>query len=333
MTERPTVALIGTGGTIMAVGRDRLDLAFYMEANTVLDTEQLLAAVPEVEAIADVRVVPHQHHRSHGLTGADWLRLRHTVADLLEDERISGVVLTHGTNTIEETAYFLSLTLPSEKPVVLVGAMRPSSAISADGPLNLLNAIRVASLPHATDRGTMVVMNDTIHAARDVSKAATYRVHALRSQDLGPLGYADSDGKVVFYRRAERLAAPGPAFDVAELTDLPRTDIVTSYVGADGTAVDAFVAAGAVGIVSAGTGGGHPTPAEEQALLRAAEQGVVVCQAARVGSGRVAAGAGLVARGFVAADTLTPVKARILLSLALTRSRDPAVVQEAFNRW
>jgi L-asparaginase len=174
-------------------------------------------------------------------------------------------------------------------------------------------------------------MNDTIHSARDVTKTATFRVDALRAPDVGPLGYADADGRIDFYHRSQRLPSPSPAFPVGDLESLPRVDVVVSYVGADGVLIDAAVAAGARGMVSAGTGAGRPTPAEVEALNRAAAAGVVVCQATRAGGGRVSRSPEMRRRGVVAADNLVPWKARVLLALALTRTDDAEDIQELFD--
>jgi L-asparaginase len=311
---------------------DRLDLAWYMEANTRLGPGDLLARVPEVHAAAAVAEVAFRRLPSHALRGADWLELGRLIQGLFDRDEADGVVITHGTNTLEETAYFLNLTLKSERSVVLVGAMRPASGISTDGDLNLLNAVRVAAAPASRGLGVLVVLNDTVHAARAVTKTATLRLETFQARDLGPLGYADADGRVVYYQaptRAHTLATP---FDVRRIDALPRVDVVLSYVDADGTFVEAAVAAGAQGIVSAGTGGGRMTPAEEAAYDRARARGVVVCQASRVGAGRVVRSPGLAARGIVAADNLPPWKARILLALALTGTRDPDAVQALFDR-
>ncbi len=239
--------------------------------------------------------------------------------------------MTHGTNTLEETAYFLNLTLKTDRPVVLVGAMRPSSGLSTDADQDLLNAIRVASSPASRGRGVMVVLNDTIHGARDVTKTATYRVQTFDDRDLGPLGYADADGRVVYYHSPARCHTLQTPFDIRQLGDLPRVDVALSYVNADGAMIDAAVAAGARGLVSAGTGAGRPTPLEEEALVRASDQGVTICQSSRVGSGRVVRAPALVKRGWVAADNLVPWKARLLLSLALTRTSDPVEIQRLFD--
>jgi L-asparaginase len=229
---------------------------------------------------------------------------------------------------MEETAYFLTLTVGTDKPVVLVGAMRPPSALGSDGALNLLRAVQVAVADVVRGLGVLVVMNDSIYAARDVTKTSTYRVDAFGAPDLGPLGYADADGRVVVYHRPTRSSG---AFNVEGIDHLPRVDIVMSYVGADGVLTDAAVAAGARGIVSAGTGAGRVSPAEDDAFDRAIAQGVVVCQASRVGAGRVAHVPTMAARKLVAADNLQPWKAKVLLSLALTRTSDSREVQELFD--
>jgi L-asparaginase len=333
MSDLPRVALIITGGTIDSVGKDRLDLAWYIEANKRLNTGDLLAQIPELESIARVKEVPFRRLPSHALVDKDWLDLVRTIHQIFDNNQADGIVITHGTNTIEETAYFLTLTVKTDKPVVVVGSMRPSSAISADGYLNLLNAVKVAADPASKGRGCLLVMNDTIYSGRDVTKTATYRVETFQGRDLGPLGYADADGKVVFYHQTVKKHTVQTEFDVRNLEGLPRVDVVVSYVGADGAMVDAAVAAGAKGIISAGTGAGRPTPAEDQAFDRAREKGVMICQASRVGSGRVVRSPSLVRRGFVAADNLQPWKARLLLSLALTVTRDPDQIQRIFDAY
>jgi L-asparaginase len=331
MTTRPRVALISTGGTIDSVGRNRLDLAWYGATGTRLGAGELLGAVPEVACIADVSEIEFRSLPSPALVDADWLDLLRTIHGVFDTDQADGVVVTHGTNTLEETAYFLTLAVKSDRPVVVVGSMRPASALSADGYLNLVNAIRVAADPLSRGRGALVVLNDTIHAGRDVTKTMTYRVETFAGRDLGPLGYADSDGQVVFYHQTTRRHTIDTEIDVRSLTSLPRVDVVVSYVGADGAMINAAVAAGARGIVSAGTGSGRPTPAENEALARAHQKGVVICQSSRVGSGRVVRSPTLAEEGFVAADNLQPWKARLLLALALTRTSDPDEIQRMFD--
>jgi L-asparaginase len=326
----PRIALMLSGGTIDSVGTGRLDLAWYFENGQRLQPAELVARVPEIADVAEVVQIPFRRLSSGGILPADWLELAHTLQEGLDGGGLDGAVVTHGTNTLEETAYFLNLALETDKPVVVTGAMRPSTAISPDGYLNLLNAFRTASNQSACGKGVLVLLNDTIHAARDVTKTNTFRVHTCQSRDTGPLGYADADGRLIWYGAPVRRRG---GFDVRALTDLPRVDLVVSYVGADGALIDAAVAAGAQGIVSAGTGAGRPTPGEDEALDRAIAKGVVVVQASRTGSGRVARSPKIHARGIVAADDLLPWKARILLMLALTRTHDPEAIQQLFEEY
>ena len=326
------IALVLTGGSLNSLGADRLDLAWYIEAGRRLDPDEFLARIPEAQTVAEVEERTFRRMHSHALTAEDWLGLLHEVEGLL-DEGYDGVVIGHGTNTIEETAYFLTLTLKREAPVVLVGGMRPSSGMSTDGELNVVNAIRVAADPAARSRGVLVVLNDTIWSARDVSKTSTYRLQAFAAPDAGPLGFADADGRVVWTHRVEQPHTTATEFGVDGLETLPRVDVVVSYVGADGAMIDAAVAAGSAGIVSAGTGAGRPTPLEDEALDRAAAAGVVVCQSSRVGSGRVVYAPAIQRRGFVAAGNLRPWKARVLLALALTKTRDSKEIQRMFETY
>lgn len=334
MTELRRVALIITGGTIDSVGKDRLDLAWYIEAGKRLNTGELLAQLPELKSIAEVEEIPFRRLPSHALVDKDWLDMVRTIQSIFDENKADGIVITHGTNTIEETAYFLNLTLKTDKPVVVVGSMRPASALSADGYLNLVNAIKVAADPSARGRGALLVMNDTIYSGRDVTKNSTYRVQAFQSRDLGPLGYADADGRIVYYHQSLKKHTVATEFDVRGLESLPRVDVVVSYVGADGKMIEAAAAAGARGIVSAATGAGRPTPAEDEAFDRMyKEKGVIMCLCSRVASGRVVRSPGLAKRGFVAGDNLQPWKARVLLALALTKTGNADEIQRMFDAY
>jgi L-asparaginase len=334
MANLSRVALILTGGTIDSVGKDRLDLAWYIEAAKRLGDGELLRQLPELSAIAKVEEIPFRRLPSQALVDKDWLDLVRAIHSIFDDNGADGIVITHGTNTIEETAYFLNLTLKTDKPVVVVGSMRPSSAISADGYLNVVNAVRVAADPGSRGQGCMLVMNDTIFNARDVTKNSTYRVEAFQSRDLGPIGFADADGRVVYYHRSARKHTVDTEFDVRNLRSLPRVDIVLSYVGADGTMIEAAARAGAKGIVSAATGAGRPTPAEDAAFDKAyKETGMLMCLCSRVASGRVVRSPGLTKRGFVASDNLQPWKARLLLALALTKTNRADEVQRMFDTY
>jgi L-asparaginase len=330
VTGRARIALMATGGTIDAVGASRLDLAHYTETRSRLGHGELLGSLPELANVANVDEIAYRRTPSSALTTDDWLRLARTAQDLLDGDH-DGVVIAHGTNTLEETAFFLHLAVRSPKPVVLVGALRPASALGSDGALNLLRAVQVAAAPQAREHGVLVVLNDTVHSARQVTKAATFRVDAFRSPDTGPLGYADADSRVVLYHRP-RPVDKDLYVDPAAVAALPRVDIVVSYVGADGALIDAAVAAGAQGLVSAGTGPGRPTDAEDAALDRAVAAGVVVCQASRVGGGRVARSPAMIRRLLVTADNLPPWKARVLLALSLTHTTDPDRLQDLFDR-
>lgn len=332
MTSLPRVGLIMTGGTIDSVGADRLDLAFYTETGQRLREGELVGRLPELSRIAAVRAHPFRRLPSHALSDRDWLDLARQIEALLGGGEADGIVVTHGTNTLEETAFFLNLALRTDRPVVVVGAMRPALALGADGYLNLLNAVRVAGDAGSCGLGCLVVMNDAIYSARDVTKTSTFRVDAFRSRDLGPLGFADADGRIVYYHRPLRRHTAGTEFDVGALPALPRVDIVLSYVGADGVMIEAAARAGARAIVAAGTGAGRPTPAEDAALERVSrEHGVLICLCSRVGSGRVARSPRLAGLGVVAADNLPPWKARILMALALTRTADAAEIQRLFD--
>jgi L-asparaginase len=328
---KPRVAVILTGGTIEAIGFDRLDLAYYIETKQRIGPGELLGRVPELSEIADVSEIPFGRLTSHAMTDDNVADIAETVAGLFERDEADGIVVTQGTNTIEEVSYTLHLTIKSDRPIVVAGAMRPSSGIGFEGELNLLNAVRVAAEPASVGIGTVVVLDDTIHSARDVSKANTMRVWTFQSRDAGPIGMADSDAHVFYAHRPARPHSTATPFGVADLRVLPRVDLVTTYQGSDGALIDAAVAAGAVGIVSAGTGSGWPTPWEADALKTAADRGIVIVQASRTGSGRVPRTPGMRERGWVAAGDLQPWKARVLLRLALTKTRDPETIQGWFD--
>lgn len=331
--SKPKVAFIGTGGTIASLGRGPLDLLDYGAAGNVMHADEILARWPETALVADVIAVPYRNIVSPAMAFADWKALA-GLCRRLEQEHpdLAGIVIGHGTATLEETAYFLNLTVKVAIPVVIVGAQRPSSALSSDAGLNLVNAIRVAASPHARDKGVLVVMNDEIHASREVTKTSTMRLQTFRTPDFGVLGQADGDA-VTFYRRPVRRHAPDTEFDISDLEALPRVDICYAYVGGDGVAVRAFAAAGARGIVAAGFAPGFCPPGEVEALTEAVHQGIVVVQSTRAGSGRTFRGTKLRQAGFLIADNLNPQKARILLSLALTVTSDPATITRIFETY
>jgi L-asparaginase len=330
---KPRIAFIGTGGTMASLGRGPLDIQDYGVAGRVMDAATILGRVPELASIADVFPVPYSAVISTRIGFVDWRAICRECDRLVADEPgLAGIVIGHGTSSMEETAYALSLTLKVAVPVVMVGSQRPASALSSDAGMNLVNAVRVAGHPDARGMGVLLLMNDEIHAARDVSKTSTWRLQTFRTADFGALGHADGD-RIAFYRRPLRRCAPDTEFDIRHLDTLPRVDISYSHADADGTAIRAFLAAGARGIVSAGFAPGAGTPSEMEALRDAAAEGVVVVQASRVGSGRVVQGEKMARDGFLAADNLTPQKARILLALALTVTENPLEITRMFESY
>ena len=325
----PRVAYLPTGGTIDHLGGDRLDLAHYTELTTRLGGEALLARIPEITQIARVEQRAVAPMRGQAIGTKDLLELARAIERCLADQDVAGAVVTRGTNTIEETAYLAALTVSADRPVVFTAAMRPASALSGDGDLNLVNAIRVAASPQTRDLGTVLVMNDAIFDAREVTKTSTSAVDAFRAPGTGPLGHIAPDGTI---RLPHRVARERRAlFPLDAIEDLPRVDVLLSYVGADGALVDAAVSAGARGLVSAGLGTGRGTSAEEAAFDRAIARGVVVVQSSRVGSGRVLRGPSMARRGVVAGGDLLPWKARLLLALALTKTSDVEQIQALFD--
>jgi L-asparaginase len=331
--SKPKVAFVGTGGTIASLGVGPLDLQDYGAAGNVMHADAILARWPETALVADVIAVPYRNIPSTAIDFADWRALVALCDRLVADHPdLAGIVIGHGTATLEETAYVLNLTLKVAVPVVLVGAQRPSSALSSDAGMNLVNAIRVAACPEARGMGVLVVLNDEIQAARDVTKTATLRLQTFRTPDFGVLGHADGDA-VAFYRRPLRRCAPDTEFDIRGLEALPRVDIAYAYAGGDGTAVRAFVAAGARGIVSAGFAPGFSPPGDFAALKAAAAEGVVVVQGTRAGSGRTFRNTRLRDAGILIADNLNPQKARILLALALTVTREAGEIEQIFRTY
>jgi L-asparaginase len=334
-TAKPIVFVLSMGGTIAGSGSSSMDLSNY-KPGAILG-EQLVKAVPRISAIADVRVEQIVKVISSDITLDNWLTLAKRIHAIIEETpAVVGFVITSGTNTLEETAYFLNLTVRSDKPVVLVGSMRPPTAISADGPLNLLNAVRTAISPEARAKGALIVLNDEINAARDATKTNTLRVETFRSPELGLLGYIDED-KVSFFRSTTRRHTLNSEFDVTSLTQLPRVTILYSYVDPDATLIQAAIKSGAKGIVFAGTGNGALSAAEETVLkeigaMPAVTRPVLV-RSSRTGNGRVTPTVEYDALGVIPGDTLNPQKARILLMLALTKTSDPKEIRRAFSEY
>ncbi len=332
----PLVVVLATGGTIAGRGGSTMSLSEY-QAGTVLG-EELIEAVPEVREYARVRVEQVTNVASPNIGTEVWRTLARRINAIFEQESaVSGVVITHGTSTLEETAYFLNLTVRHDRPVVLVGAQRPASALSADGPLNLVNAVRTAAAPDSCGRGVLVMLNDEINAAREVTKSNTYRVETFRSGELGFLGYVDPD-KVAYYRRPEKRHTVASEFDLREIKALPAVDILYVYAQSNNAIlIDALVEAGVRGIVLAGTGAGGMSDAEKAAVKKIAsrDSGVkpVFVRSTRTGNGRVFGRAEYDALGMIPADNLNPQKARILLMLALAVTSDTQEIRRMFSQY
>jgi L-asparaginase len=332
---KPIVYVLSTGGTIAGSGSSSTDLSNY-KPGAILG-EQLVKAVPQIAQIADVRVEQIVNVRSSDLTIENWLTLAKRIqAILAETPSVAGFVITSGTNTLEETSSFLHLTVRSDKPVVLVGAMRPATAISADGPLNLLNAVKTAIAQESRGKGGLIVLNDEINAARDTTKTNTLRVETFRAPELGILGYVDED-RVSYYRAPTRRHTANSEFDVTSLTSLPKVTILYSYIEPDATLIQAAIRSGAKGIVFAGTGNGTLSVFENNVVkeingMPAATRPVLV-RSSRVGNGRTTPTAEYDAMNVIASDTLTPQKARILLMLALTKTSDSKELRRIFAEY
>ena len=330
--QQARVRVIATGGSIAGIGPDRLDYILYPELGRHLTIEQSLARIPEVNQIAQVQGEDLISVGSTAIGPPEWLKLSQRVNQALTED-ITGVVITHGTATLEETAYFLHLTVKSTKPVVVTGAMRPPTALSSDADLNLLDAVRIAACPASAGKGVLTVLNNEIQCARDVTKSNTFRVETFRPNELGFLGYADSDGEVVFYRAPLRKHTVDSPFDVSQYDTLPRVDIVYAYAGADGLLVDAVRQHGSDGLVLAGFGGGTYPPSVIQAAANAVGEGIPVVLASRSTAGRVVMTPQKEEQGFIVSDNLMPQKARVLLLLALKVTRDRKEIQQMFREY
>lgn len=323
--ELPVVKLFTTGGTIQSLGKDRLKLAEYREGR--IDGETIIEAVPEASRLARIEVEAISAVSSTRMGAEQGLPLARQLTEELARPEVAGAIVTHGTTTLEETAYFLHLTVRTRKPVVVIGSMRPWTAVSRDGPLNFLGAVRTVLTPEAAGKGVLVLLNDTIHSARFVTKRHTYHIETFVSPDVGPLGFADAD-RVVLYRSPVTRHTADTEFDLDGIEELPQVDVVYGYQEASRAPIDALVKEGAKGIVLA-----DGSPAYRNAVLEAQAAGVVVVQGSRKGSGRVVLSDRTAARGEITADNLHPQKARILLRLALTRTTDARELQRIFNEY
>jgi L-asparaginase len=326
----PTIPLLMVPATLPSRAPTREDGLRYAKEYSGLarmNGGELLAALPELADIAHIPVDPGNEHAV--ATPANLVAFARHVQSVLDRPEVTGAVIVHGTNVLEETGFFLNLTLDSSKPVVITGAQRPFTALGTDGPANLYDAFRVAGSAAAAGMGVLIVANNEIHSARDVTKTNTYRTHTFRSREYGPLGVADGD-RIAFYRAPLRRHTAQSEFRLAADSVLPRVDVIYTHAGANGDLAKAAVGLGAQGLVIAGVGAGS-TGDMRDTLAGLCRTGTAVVRSARVGEGRVVARDNWQEPGMVAADNLNPQKAALLLALALTRTDDAAAIQAMFE--
>ncbi len=326
--KTPRIVILATGGTIAGAARSGAQ-AEYTSAKMGIDV--MIDAVPEMSALAHVRGEQIASVGSQDMSFEIMIRLANRINDIFASGEADGIVVTHGTDTMEETAFFLSLTVKSRKPVVMTGAMRPSTAISADGPLNLYNAVAVAADPQAAGRGVLVVMNDRIHGAHSLTKTNTTSVETFLSPVNGLIGTVIY-GKTTYFRKPFRRHTYKSEFSVAGVSSLPRVDIVYACADMPADLIECSVARGAKGIVIAGDGNGNMNAAALETAARAAGQGIIIVRSSRVPTGTV--GRNIEVDDdrlrFIASDELNPAKARILLMLALMKKRRLTELQKLF---
>ena len=324
----PNIVILATGGTIAGAAASGTQSAYTSGA---VGIDQMVGAVAGIRDLANIKGEQISNVGSQDMTFAILLTLAKRINVLLAQNDVDGVVVTHGTDTMEESAYFLNLVVKSNKPVVLVGSMRPSTAVSADGPLNLYNAVGVAADPLSAGRGVLVVMNDWIHGAHSLTKTSTTAVQTFMSPLRGLVGMV-SYGKDDYYNNPVWKHTTASEFDVENVTQLPRVDIIYAYLDMPSDFIDVSVANGAKGIVIAGVGNGNINKSSIEAAARATKKGVVVVRSTRVATGAVGRNVEVNddEMNFVASDELNPQKARVLLMLALLKPRTNNEIQNLF---
>ena len=327
---KTNIAILATGGTIVSNIADCVDTTGYSVGG--LSVENLISGVRGIEDLATITTKQISNIDSANMRDEIWLKLAKEINQILDSD-FDGVVITHGTDTMEETAYFLHLTIKSYKPVILVGAMRPSNSVSSDGAKNLYNAVALAANKESEFKGVMVTMNDKILSARGVTKTHTLNLDAFSSPDFGDLGYM-VDGKAYFYSAITKAHTTNTPFDISQILNLPKVDILYSYSN-DGNAVAAraLFANGTKGLVIAGSGAGSIHEDHEKALKELISQGLKVVVSSRISQGRVALNSEKKSFGFISAEELNPQKARVLLMLSLIKTDDISQIQDYFLKY
>jgi L-asparaginase len=327
----PRIHLMIGPGTLPSVGKDRMDLLRYrLSGNPRLTGEQMLEPLPEIAKVARVDVDKGNPYDQGSYEDLRKLALR--ADEVLRSPDIDGLVYVQGTNTIEETTYFLSLTVHSDKPIVVTGAQRPFNGLSSDAQMNLLDAVRLASAPASRGKGALVAFNGEINAAREVTKTNTYHLQTFRTRDLGLLGYIDPD-KIEFYRTPHRRHTANSEFSLAGEQSVPYVEIAYIHTGTRAGVADAMVALGAKGIVIASVGAGAPNGLTKELEEIIKKRSAVVVQSSRVGEGRIVRGNNWYEAGMVVADNLSPQKAALLLTLALMKTSDVEEIQRMFDEY
>lgn len=322
------IVILATGGTISGAGESATDVK-YSSAKIAID--QIVKTIPGITKLADIKAEQIMQKASQDMMPNDWVMLAKKVNQLLSKSAVDAVVITHGTDTLEETAYFLNLTIKSSKPVILVGAMRPATSLSADGALNLYNAVALAASDAANNKGVLVLMNDEIFAARDVVKSHTSNLAAFKSGAIGAINY----GAVKIYYNPLRAHTKDSEFDVKKISVLPKVEIAYIYAGADPELIEAMVKNGAKAIILAGVGDGNCSAEILYSLKKASKNGVVIVRSSRTNAGLVIANSEINDDefGFVTADNLNPQKARVLTMLALTKTDDAKKIRAMFGKY
>jgi L-asparaginase len=328
---KPRVAIVATGGTIAGAQPNTAQGGY---TSGVFDIQHLIDAAPLMKDLADIKGEQLVNVGSQDMTNEIWLKLGHRVDELLKQPDVDAVVITHGTDTMEETGYFLSLTVHSDKPIVMVGSMRPATSLSADGPMNLYEAVAVATSPEAKGRGVMVVLNDQIHYAREVEKQNTTALDTFHSPNRGPAGHVSGE-HVTFFAAPARIHGDQSAFSIAGLDALPKVEIIYAYANVGRDFIDYAVKNGAKGIVVAGVGDGNMTQAATDGLADAARGGVAVVRSSRTGSGAVYRNIEVDddKLHFIASGELNPQKSRVLLMLGLLKSNSVDALQQYFDAY
>lgn len=330
IAQQARVTIIATGGTIAGAG----SASEYGYKAGAFKVDDLIKAVPQLEHLAQLRAEQIASIGSQDMNDRVWLDLAARTNALLASPDVDAVVITHGTDTMEETAYFLNLVVRSDKPVVLVGSMRPATAIGADGPANLYDAVATAADPAARGRGVMVVLNDEIHAARNVTKTDTTSVQTFESPNRGPAGLVHT-AKITWFAPPDKRHTLKSGFSVNGVKELPRVEIILAHANMDATLIDAAIEAGARGLVIAGVGDGNMSQIALDRLARAAKSGIVVVRASRLERGMVLRNNEVDddKMGFVASGEINAPKSRVLLQLALMTTKDPARIQKFFDEY